>query len=53
LLGYGLAIEIIRYFLPYRSFSLLDLGADATCLLASRISIPLLKRMPLFNNRWE
>jgi VanZ family protein len=34
LLGYGLAIEIIQYILPYRSFSLLDLAADAFGLLA-------------------
>jgi VanZ family protein len=53
LLGYGLAIEIIQYFLPYRSFSLLDLGADAVGLLTYGISIPVLKRMSLFNKRWE
>jgi VanZ family protein len=29
LTGYGLAIEVIQAFLPYREFSLLDLLADA------------------------
>lgn len=53
LLSYGLAIEIIQYFLPYRSFSLLDLGAGATGPSRLQISIPFLKRMSLFINRWE
>lgn len=34
LLAYGLLIECIQYFLPYRSFSALDLLADTSaCLL--------------------
>jgi VanZ family protein len=53
LLGYGLAIETIQYFLPYRSFELLDLGADAVGLFAYGISIPVLRRLPLFKIRWE
>ena len=51
--GYVLVIEIIQYFLPYRSFSLLDLGAGATGPSRLQISIPFLKRMSLFINRWE
>lgn len=45
LLGYGLAIEIVQYFLPHRSFSLFDLGADAVGMLLYLISVPLLKRI--------
>ncbi|MGH8503716.1 MAG: VanZ family protein [Gammaproteobacteria bacterium] len=29
LLGYGLLIEIMQFYVPYRSFSLADLAADA------------------------
>jgi VanZ family protein len=53
LLGYGLVIEIIQYFLPYRSFSLLDLSADAVGLVVYGISLPMLRRMPLLKKRWE
>ena len=53
LLGYGLAIEIIQYFLPYRSFSLIDLGADAVGLVIYGVSLPMLKRMPLLKKRWD
>src|SRR5512143_1461411 len=53
LLSYGLAIEIIQYFLPYRSFSLLDLGADAVGLVIYAVSLPMLKRIPLLKKRWD
>lgn len=33
LLGYGLTIEVIQGFLPYRELSLLDFGADAVGIL--------------------
>lgn len=53
LLGYGLAIEITQYFLPYRTFSLFDLGADAVGLFLYRVAIPLLKHVRPLNRRWE
>jgi len=45
--GCGLAIEIIQYLLPYRSFSLHDPRTDVTGLLAYGISIRLRSDLPL------
>jgi VanZ family protein len=33
LLGFGLVLETLQYFLPHRFFSLMDLGADALGLM--------------------
>ncbi len=49
---YGFAIETTQYFLPYRTFSLFDLGADAAGLFAYGISIPALRQLPLLKERW-
>ena len=43
LLGYGLAIEIVQYFLPYRTFSLLDLAADGAGILGYLAVSPLVR----------
>ncbi len=53
LLGYGLAIEIVQYFLPHRSFSILDLAVDAAGLLLYRMAVPLLKTLPPCRGRWK
>jgi len=53
LLGYGLAIEITQYFLPYREFSLLDLSADAAGLFLYWLVVPALKAFFLFRSRWQ
>ena len=53
LLGYGLVIEIIQYFLPYRTFSLFDLGADAVGLFLYAVSIPLLKNLYPLSERFK
>lgn len=53
LIGYGLAIESVQYFLPYHTFSLFDLAADCLGLFFYWITVPLLKKAPLLNNRWS
>jgi len=53
ILGYGLLIEVIQYFLPYRSFSLYDLAADAAGLAVYWLSLPALKHVPLLRRRWN
>ena len=52
LMAYGLLIEVIQYFLPLRSFSLYDLGADAVGVLLYALSIPGLKQVPILRRRW-
>lgn len=44
LMGYGMAIEIIQHFLPYRMFSLFDVAADALGIVLYWISLPLLQK---------
>ena len=53
LMAYGVAIEFVQYFLPWREFSLLDMVADAVGLLLYVASIPLLMRFPLLRRRWR
>ena len=53
LLGYGLAIEFIQYFLPYRSASLFDVAADAVGLLVYWFSLPVLRQVPWIRSRWD
>lgn len=52
LMGYGLLIEIIQFFLPYRSFSTLDMVADGAGLMLYSLTILLLKRSPFRASRW-
>lgn len=52
LLGYGLLIEIVQYFLPFRQFSLLDLAVDALGLAAYALLRPLCRRLPVLRERW-
>ncbi len=53
LMAYGVAIECVQYFLPWREFSLLDMVADAVGLLLYVASVPLLMRIPLLRRRWR
>lgn len=52
LLGYGLLLEVIQHFLPYRDASLWDLLADALGLAAYPLLIPWLRRLPWLAPRW-
>ena len=53
LLFYGIMIECIQYFLPYRSFSLLDMLADALGIATYVIIFPLLIYVPELKKRWQ
>ncbi len=48
LASYGLLIECIQYFLPYRTFSLLDFSADLMGILVYALTLPYLNRIKLF-----
>lgn len=49
LLAYGLFIECLQYFLPWREFSLLDLLTDAIGLALYSLSARIWYRLPGFN----
>lgn len=53
LLSYGLLIELIQYFLPYREASFLDLMADATGLAIYWMFNRVLRFFPLLGQRWR
>ncbi len=50
-LAYGVLIEYIQYFLPYREFSLLDMVGNTVGLLIYILFIPLFQRVPLLRQR--
>ena len=50
-LAYGVLIECIQYFLPYREFSFLDMVGNTVGLIIYMICIPLFQRMPLLKQR--
>ncbi len=53
LLSYGLLIEIVQYFIPFREFSLWDLAADAVGLALYTLCLPLFKHTPGLAPRWN
>ena len=53
LLGYGVLIEMVQYFLPNREFTLYDVLADATGIALYRLCLPLTMRLPLLARRWQ
>jgi len=48
LLGFGLLIECVQYFIPYRSCSLLDLGADGIGIALYGVPTRLLRNSTFF-----
>ena len=46
LLGYGVLIEVVQYFLPYRESSAADVLADGIGIAIYAIGIPVLDRIP-------
>ncbi|MEX0604574.1 MAG: VanZ family protein [Marinobacter sp.] len=50
MLLFGLLIELVQSLLPYREFSLFDVAADASGILAGVISWHLLLRKPVLSN---
>jgi len=53
LLVYGMLIEVIQYFLPHRTFSLLDMLADCSGLVIYVLLIPILRHVPFLRLRWS
>ena len=53
LIAYGLSIEVVQAYLPYRSCSLFDLGADAGGLALYGICQPALRYVPFLGKRPE
>jgi len=51
ILGYGLVIELIQYFLPFRLFSLFDLAADGIGIALYAFSKPILGRLNTLRHR--
>jgi VanZ family protein len=51
LIAYGLSLEITQAYLPYRSCSLLDLGADAVGLALYGIFQPAFRDVPFLGKR--
>jgi len=52
-LGYGLCIEVFQGQFTERTFSMVDFLADMMGVMLYLASIPVLKHLPWFRNRWE
>ncbi len=46
LFGYGLLLEIVQLYLPFRSFSSGDIAADLAGMIIYFSSVPLLRKLP-------
>jgi VanZ family protein len=52
LLAFGIFIEIVQYFLPYREAAVTDVVADAVGIAAYLLVAPLLRHIPILRLRW-
>ena len=53
LLGYGLLIECIQYFIPCREFSLFDVAADGAGLIVYRAAVAVLNKLRMTNDEFN
>lgn len=51
LMGYGIGIECIQYFIPFREFSVLDMAADGAGIIIYRAANSLMKQIRIRNGR--
>ena len=51
IITYGILIECVQYFLPYRSFSLLDIVGDIAGVVIYVLLLPMLVRLPVLRQR--
>ncbi len=51
IITYGILIECVQYFLPYRSFSLLDIVGDIAGVVIYVLLLPMLMRLPVLRQR--
>ncbi|MDH3692573.1 MAG: VanZ family protein [Gammaproteobacteria bacterium] len=50
--AYGALIEIVQFYLPYRTSSFLDLAANGIGILLFVLAIPWLRKIHLLHGRW-
>lgn len=48
--AYGLSIEVVQYFIPWREASFLDLVADAVGIAAYALAAPLVGKFPVLRS---
>jgi VanZ family protein len=52
-MAYGILIEVMQHFLPWRTAEVLDVVADGVGLLTYAATIPWLRYAPILRQRWR
>ena len=52
LMAFGIFIEVVQSFLPWRSADVTDFLADCVGIAAYTLVMPFLRRIPLISDRW-